>query len=176
MKLWSDLYKLTPVQNKWRGFKAICTWHVFCVFLRAYVWFRDVTPFSDAPGMVCVRVEPVSILTHHTNFQDSGKSGDVSTRRHCVALVPRLVPPLADAGPMQHLCAGPSEQWFYDVILFSQPDTTFWWRFFNKMAYINIKKDGNLLGLICMCMISQKCPFIWRGIAHVSPSYVHVYD
>ena len=30
-------------------------------------------------------------------------------------------PALAGAGPMQDLGAGPSEQWFHDVIVFSQP-------------------------------------------------------
>jgi len=40
-------------------------------FLSACVWFRDVTSFSDAPGMVCVRAEPVSILTHQTHCFDS---------------------------------------------------------------------------------------------------------
>ena len=40
-------------------------------FLSACVWFRDVTSFSDASGMVCVRVEHVSILTHQTHCSDS---------------------------------------------------------------------------------------------------------
>jgi len=40
-------------------------------FLSACVWFRDVTSFSDASDMACVRVEPVSILTHHTHCSDS---------------------------------------------------------------------------------------------------------
>jgi len=29
---------------------------ILCVFLSACVWFRDVIFFSDAPGMVCVRL------------------------------------------------------------------------------------------------------------------------
>jgi len=33
----------------------------------AWVWFCDVASFSDASGMVCVLVEPVSILTHQTH-------------------------------------------------------------------------------------------------------------
>jgi len=40
-------------------------------FLDACVWFRDVTSFSDASGMVCIRVEPVSIMTHQTYCSDS---------------------------------------------------------------------------------------------------------
>jgi len=36
-------------------------------FLGACVWFYDVTSFSDASGRGCVRVEPVSILTHQTH-------------------------------------------------------------------------------------------------------------
>jgi len=40
---------------------------VLCVFLaHSWVWFRDVASFSDASGIVWVRVEPVSILTHQT--------------------------------------------------------------------------------------------------------------
>jgi len=41
---------------------------VLCVFFLAHsrVWFCDVASFSDASGMVYVRVEPVSILTHQT--------------------------------------------------------------------------------------------------------------
>jgi len=45
-------------------------------FWGACVWFCDVTSFSDASGMVCVRVEPVSILTQQTHALGSGKSGD----------------------------------------------------------------------------------------------------
>jgi len=40
-------------------------------FLVACVWFRDVTSFSDASGMVCVRIEPVFILTHQTHCSGS---------------------------------------------------------------------------------------------------------
>jgi len=40
-------------------------------FLSASVLFRDVTSFSDAFGTVCIRVEPVSILTDETHFSDS---------------------------------------------------------------------------------------------------------
>ena len=40
-------------------------------FLSACVWFRDVTSFSDASGMACVRVEPVSTLTHQIRCSDS---------------------------------------------------------------------------------------------------------
>jgi len=40
-------------------------------FLSACAWFRDVTSFSDVSGMVCVRVEPVSILTHQTHFHSN---------------------------------------------------------------------------------------------------------
>ena len=40
-------------------------------FLSACVWFRDITSFSGASGMVCVRVEPVSILTHRPYCSDS---------------------------------------------------------------------------------------------------------
>jgi len=40
-------------------------------FLSACVWLPDVTSFSDAAGMVCVGVEPVSILTHQTHCSDS---------------------------------------------------------------------------------------------------------
>jgi len=49
---------------------------------------------------------------------------------------------------------------------------------FDKMAYMNIKKHGELLELICVLMIPQSILFIWRGvgIANVSPNYVHVYD
>jgi len=39
-------------------------------FLSACVWFRDVTSFSDASGMVCVWVGPVSILTDQTHWSD----------------------------------------------------------------------------------------------------------
>jgi len=36
--------------------KAGCTRHGPVRFSGACVWFRDVTSFSDASGMVCVRV------------------------------------------------------------------------------------------------------------------------
>jgi len=42
-------------------------------FSGACVWFRDVTSFFDASGMVCVRVETVSILTHQTHCSGFGK-------------------------------------------------------------------------------------------------------
>jgi len=51
-------------------------------FLGACVWFRDVTSFSDASGMVCVRVEPVSILTHQTHCPGFRKE---RWRRHCLS-------------------------------------------------------------------------------------------
>ena len=40
-------------------------------FLSACVWLRDATSFSDAFGMICVRTEPISILTHQTYCSDS---------------------------------------------------------------------------------------------------------
>jgi len=41
---------------------------VLCVFLaHAWVWFCYVASVSDAAGMVCVRVEPASVLTHQTH-------------------------------------------------------------------------------------------------------------
>jgi len=39
-------------------------------FLSVCVWFRDVTSFFDASGIVCVRVEPVSRLTHQMHCSD----------------------------------------------------------------------------------------------------------
>jgi len=62
----------------------------------------------------------------------------------------------------------------YDVIVLSQPC----YGLFEKMAYMNIKKHGELLELICMQMIPQDIIFIWRGVgvANVSPNCVHVYD
>jgi len=37
------------------------------------VWFRDVTSFFDTSGMVYVRVETVSVLTHKTHYPGFGK-------------------------------------------------------------------------------------------------------
>ena len=60
---------------------------VLCVFSTC-AWFRDVTSFSDASGMVWVRVELVSVLTHQTYCSDSllqtipDASENVVTSRH----------------------------------------------------------------------------------------------
>ena len=50
---------MTPITSDAHGMRPVR-------FFGACVWFRDVTSFSDASDMVCVRVEPVSILTHQT--------------------------------------------------------------------------------------------------------------
>ena len=42
-------------------------------FSGACVWFCDVTSFFNAPGMVCLRVETVSILTHQPHCPGFGK-------------------------------------------------------------------------------------------------------
>jgi len=51
--------------------KAVCTRHVSFAFLSVCVWFPDITSIFDASGMVCVRVEPVSILTLQTHCSES---------------------------------------------------------------------------------------------------------
>jgi len=53
--------------------------------LGACVWFCDVTSFSDASGMVCVRVEPVFMLTHQTHCSGFGKEWWCD-HRHCFLL------------------------------------------------------------------------------------------
>jgi len=56
-------------------------------FLGSCVWFCDVMSFFDASGMVCIQVEPVSILTHQTHCSRFAKERwRGCTCRHCFVL------------------------------------------------------------------------------------------
>ena len=56
--------------------------------------------------------------------------------------------------------------------------TTFLMKICEKMAYINIKNTSNYWGWFACTWYRNSIFFTWRGIdiAHVSPSYVHVYE